>query len=127
MVGGRDEVVDARLDPGDEGVLVHVAGKVAVDESLQVFLRGLFDRRVVREAVVVLGEPLVDVDGEPERVGHRLRGLHRTPLRAAHQPRDGESGQRVGQSLGLLDAVLGQVGIRTLPGFAAQRQRMSDE
>ena len=81
----------------------------------------------MRQVAVVLGEPLVDVDRQPERVGHRLRGLHRAPLRAADQAGDREARQRVGQPLGLLDALLGQVGVGTLPGFTAERQRMPDE
>ena len=40
---------------------------------------------------------------------------------------DRESGQRVGQPLGLLDALLGQFGVGALPGFAAERQRVPDQ
>ena len=75
---------------------VDIAGQVAVDESLQVLPGGLLDGRVVRQPVVVLGDPLVDVDRQSERVGHRLGGLPGAPLRAADQPGDRESLQRVG-------------------------------
>ena len=65
--------------------------------------------------------------GQPEGIGNRLRGLHRAPLRAADDAGDREAGQRVGQPLGLLDALLGQFGVGALPGFAAERQRVPDE
>ena len=78
-------------------------------------------------SAVVLGQPFVDLDRQPERVGDRLRGLHRASLRAADQPRDRESGQRVGQPLGLFDAFVGQVGVGALTGFAAQRKRVPDQ
>ena len=87
----------------------------------------LLDRDVVRHVAVVLGEPVVDVDGQPQRVGDRLRGLHGPDLRAADQAADREAGQRIGEPLGLLDALLGQFGIGALPWLAAQRQRMPDE
>ena len=87
----------------------------------------LLDRYVMLHVAVVLGEPFVDLDGQPLGIGNRLRGLHRAPLRAADQPSDAEAGQRVGQPLGLFDTFLGQVGVRALPRFAAKGKRMSDQ
>ena len=65
--------------------------------------------------------------GQPERVGDRLRGLHRAPLRAADQPGDREAGQSVGKPLGLFDALARQLGIGSLSGLAAQRQSVPDQ
>ena len=87
----------------------------------------LLDGDVVREVAVVLGEPVVDVDVEPQRVGDRLCGLHRASLRAAHQTGDREPRQSVGQPLGLLDALGGEVGVGSLTRLAAQRQCVPDQ
>ena len=81
----------------------------------------------MREIAVVFGEPVVDVDGEPVASATgcavclaRICGLLTMRL-------DREAGQRIGQPLGLLDTLLGQFGIRALPWFAAERQRMPDQ
>ena len=54
-----------------------LAGQLAAHQALEVLLRGLLDRRVVRQVVVVLGEALVDLDRQAQRVGDRLAGLQR--------------------------------------------------
>ncbi len=87
----------------------------------------LLDRDVVLHVAVVLGEPVLDLDRQAEGVGDRLGRLDRAPLRAADQSADREAGQRVGKPLGLLDPLLGQVGIGALAGLAAQWERMPDE
>ena len=87
----------------------------------------VFDGDVVLEVAVVLGEPLVDLDGQAEGVGNGLRGLHRAPLRAADQAGYREARQRGGKPFGLLDALLGQIGIRPLSWLTAKRQRVPDE
>ena len=81
----------------------------------------------MREVAVVFGEPVVDVDGQPQRLGDGLGGLHRRRCGLLTMRADRETRQRVGQPLGLLDALLGQFGIGALPGFAAERQRVPDE
>jgi hypothetical protein len=96
-------------------------------QLLGVLGRDLFDRDVVLHVTVVFGEPFVYFDRQPQCVGNRLCSLDRTDLRAADQPGDWEPRQRVGQPLGLLDALLGQVGVRALSGLAAQRKRVPYE
>ena len=126
----RHQVANPRADSRQKCGLVNTAGQVPLRQSRQLLreLGGdLLDRDVVLHVAVVLGEPFVDLDGQPQSIGNRLRGLHRAPLRAADQPSDGEAGQRVGQPLGLFDTFLGQVGVRALPGFAAKGKRMSDQ
>jgi hypothetical protein len=65
------------------------------DEPLQILLRGLLDRDVVGQLVVVLGDPRVDVDGQAQPVGDGLRGLDCAALRAADDAGDREPRQRV--------------------------------
>ena len=130
VVARRHQVANPRADSRQKCGLVNTAGQVPLGQSRQLLgeLGGdLLDRDVVVHIAVVLGEPFVDLDGQPQGIGNWLRGLHRAPLRAADQPSDGEPGQRIGQPLGLLDTFLGQVGVRALPGFAAKRKRMPDE
>ena len=127
VVGGSDDVVDARFDPLDERRLVHPTGKVAAGEPLHVLFGDLLDRGVMREVAVVLGEPIVDVDRDAQRIGDGLRGLPGADLRAADDAAYREARERIGQPLGLLDAVLGQLGIGALPWLAAERQRVPDE
>ena len=120
----------AVVDAGEKRVLVDGAGQVAAGQPRQLLgvLGGdLLDRDVVLQVAVVLGEAVVDVDGQPQRIGDRLRGLHRAPLRAADQTGDREARQRIGQPLGLLDALLGQVGVGPLARLAAKRQRVPDQ
>jgi hypothetical protein len=81
----------------------------------------------MREIAVVFGEPVIDVDRQPQRIGDPLRGLHGADLRAADDARNREARQRIGQPLGLLDALLGQFTIGALPWFAAERQRVPDD
>ena len=76
---------------------------------------------------VILGETFVDLDGQPECIGDWLRGLDRPDLRTADQPSDREARQRIGEPFGLLDALLGQIGVGALPGFASKRKRVPDE
>ena len=130
VVARGHQVANPRVDSRQKCGLVNAAGQVPLGQSRQLLgeLGGdLLDRDVVLHVAVVLGEPFVDLDGQPQCIGNRLRGLHRAPLRAADQPSDGEAGQRVGQPLGLFDTFLGQVGVRALPGFAAKGKRMSDQ
>ena len=87
----------------------------------------LLEGNVVRHPAVVFGQALIDVDSQVPRRGNRFSRLIGPPLWAADQPTDRESGQRPRQPVGLFDALRRQVGIRTLPGLGAQRQRMPDQ
>jgi hypothetical protein len=130
VIARRRDVADAFVDAGEERILVHGARQMTAREPRQLLwiLGGdLLDRDVVREISVVLGETVVDVDVQSERVGDGLCGLHRSSLRTAHKTGDREAGQCIGQPLGLLDAFLGEVGVRPLTRLAAKRQRMPDQ
>src|SRR5271155_5814050 len=85
---------------------------------LRVLRADLLDRDVHRQIAVVFGEAIVDLDVQPARGGDRFRGLERAPLRAAHQPGDRKSGQRIGQSRCLRMPFVGEVGVGALAGFA---------
>ena len=130
VVARRHDVADSRVDASEKRLLVNAARQMAACQPRQLLgvLGGdLLDRDVVLEIAVVLGEAVVDLDGAPQRIGNRLRGLHRAPLRAADQSSDREARQRVGKPFGLLDALLGQVGIGPLSWLAAKRQRVPDQ
>ena len=82
-------------------------------------LADLLDRNVVRQVAVVLGEAVVDLEFEAERVGHRLGGLLGAPLRAAEHPGDRVPVERFRQPHRLLEAHVGQLGIGAFTGFTS--------
>ena len=81
----------------------------------------------MREVTVVFGEPVVDVDREPQGIRDGLSGLPGPDLWAADDTAYRKAGQRIGKPLGLLDALFGQFEIGALSWLAAVRQRMPDE
>jgi hypothetical protein len=130
VVGGGNHVVDRGGDPVPERGLVDAAGQVAVGHAgpfLGVLRLDLLDRDVDRHVAVVLGEAFVDLDGEPEGVGHRPGSLDRPLLGTADQPRQREPLQCLRQPLRLLHTFVGQVRVGALSRFAAQRKRVPDE
>lgn len=79
------------------------------------------------QAAVILGEPLLDIDSKLSCVRNRAGSLERSALRAAHQPADRKTRQRVGQAARLLPACVSQFRVGSLTGLRSCRQRMADQ
>ena len=80
VVARGHQVANPRVDSRQKRGLVNAAGQVPLGQPRQLLgeLGGdLLDRDVVLHVAVVLGEPFVDLDGQPEGIGDWLRGLDR--------------------------------------------------
>ena len=130
VVGGGDDVGQRAANPAGECLSVHGFGKMTGGHPGPVvgtLGAHLLERHVMRQAAVVLGQPFIDVDIEIQGRRHGFGGLKGPPLRTADQAADREPGQPGGEPPGLFPAGWGQLGIGTLAGLRAKRQRMANE
>ena len=124
MPGRADHISKCCPDPGAKRLDVNRVRQLTGSHPLPLlgqFDTHLLDRHVVRQAAVVLGQPLVKVDAKTTVVRERFGGLDSPALGTADHPTDREAFQRLHQTPGLLPTKGGQFRIGALAGSGTKR------